>query len=68
MAANVSSFLKRYWSVVVGAPLPEGSWLLATLPIRFGGIGATDPVVTILKLPGLLGFVCPASLPTFSKL
>jgi hypothetical protein len=44
-AANKASPLLRHaWSTVVGCDTPDVNWRLASLPIREGGAGITDPV------------------------
>jgi hypothetical protein len=52
-AAKVRDLLKSAWGVVMGAPLAEVQWTLASLPVRLGGIGASDPVR--LQAPAAIG-------------
>ena len=44
-AQKVRSLLSRTWETVIGASLPDAHWCLASLPVRLGGLGASDPVV-----------------------
>ena len=45
LLASLSSLsLRTAWVVVLGSPLSDAQWQLASLPIRMGGLGAQDPV------------------------
>ena len=39
------SLLKACWGTVIGNTLTEANWSLASLPVRLGGFGASDPAV-----------------------
>ena len=44
-AKRVQTLLKSSWGTVIGTPLGEANWSLASLPVRLGGFGASDPAV-----------------------
>ena len=44
-AKKVRALLKSAWGTVIGATLTEAHWSLASLPVRLGGFGASDPVI-----------------------
>ena len=48
-ATQVRDLLKSAWGTVIGSQLLEANWSLAPLPVKLGGIGATEPVVIQLQ-------------------
>ena len=44
-AKRIRSLLVSAWGAVFGTSLGEANWALASLPVRLGGFGASDPVV-----------------------
>ena len=62
LASRTSSILRRAWGIVVGAPLSECQWQLASFPIRHGGVGASD-TVRIHAAAAVASFLAAASNP-----
>ena len=52
-AAKTRVLLKSAWGVIVGVPLTEVQWSMASLPVRLGGLGASDPVR--IQVPAAIG-------------
>ena len=45
MAKKMQALLVATWGTIIGTGIPDINWTLASLPVRLGGLGATDPVV-----------------------
>ena len=45
LAHTCSLSIKTALSTIVGSPLSQSQWILASLPSRMGGLGITDPVM-----------------------
>ena len=42
-AAMISPLLRKAWSTILGSPVQDAQWELASLPVRLGGAGISDP-------------------------
>ena len=66
LALNLEPKLRDVWQALIGSPLTDGEWELATLPIKEGGIGVPHLTSTYIaaQLSSWLSVAYSSGLPS----